>query len=53
MSQLTIQELVQREVVYCVSSLMDTLTQENKLEEELAFSLWQGPIDSLLLFQVT
>ena len=45
MSQLTIQELVNREVVYCVSALIDTLTKENKLDEELAFSLWQGPID--------
>ncbi len=35
---ITIQELVQREVIYCVSSLIHTLTQENKLDEELAFS---------------
>ena len=42
---ITIQELVNREVIYCVSSLIDSLTQENKLEEELAFSLWQGPVD--------
>ena len=34
--------LVQREVIYCVSSLVHTLTQENKLDEELAISLWEG-----------
>lgn len=43
--QITIQEFVQREIIYCVSSLVYTLTQENKLDEELAFSLWQGSID--------
>ena len=42
---ITLKELVQREVIYCVSSLIYTLTQENKLDEELAISLWQGAID--------
>ncbi len=42
---ITIQDLVQREVIYCVSSLVDTLTQQNILDEELAISLWQGAID--------
>ncbi len=44
-NQITIQEFVQREIIYCVSSLVYTLTQENKLDEELAFSLWQGKVD--------
>ena len=42
---ITLKELVQREVIYCVSSLIYTLTQENKLDEEIAISLWQGIID--------
>ncbi len=42
---ITIQDLVQREVIYCVSSLVYTLTQENKLDEDLTYSLWTGPID--------
>ena len=42
---ITLKELVQREVIYCVSSLIYTLTQENKLDEELAIFLWQGTID--------
>ena len=42
---ITIQDLVQREVIYCISSLVDTLTQQNILDEELAISLWQGAID--------
>ena len=42
---ITIQDLVQREVIYCVSSLVDTLTRQNILDEELAISLWQGTID--------
>ena len=42
---ISIQDLVQREVIYCVSSLVHTLTQENKLDEELAISLWEGPIN--------
>ena len=45
MSNITIQDLVSREVICCVSSLVYTLTQEGKLDEELAFSLWQGPVD--------
>ena len=44
-TMITIQELVQHEVIYCVSSLVHNLTQQNKLEEELAISLWQGAID--------
>ncbi|MEM8722467.1 MAG: hypothetical protein AAGE84_24775 [Cyanobacteria bacterium P01_G01_bin.39] len=40
---ITIQDLVQREVIYCVSSLVYTLTQENKLDEELAINLWTAP----------
>ncbi|MEM8719007.1 MAG: hypothetical protein AAGE84_06815 [Cyanobacteria bacterium P01_G01_bin.39] len=43
-TSISIQDLVQREVIYCVSSLVHTLTQENKLDEELAISLWEGPI---------
>ena len=44
-TNISIQDLVQREVIYCVSSLVYTLTQENKLEEELAIELWTAPID--------
>ena len=44
-TNISIQDLVQREVIYCVSSLVHTLTQENKLDEEQAISLWEGPID--------
>ena len=44
-NQIGIQEFVQRETIYCVSSLVHTLTQENKLDGELAFSLWQGKVD--------
>ncbi len=45
MSNITIQDLVQREIIYCVSSLVYTLTQEGKLDEELAIELWTGPVD--------
>ncbi len=41
---ITIQELVQREILVCVSCLVYTLTQEGKLDDDLAYSLWQGPI---------
>jgi hypothetical protein len=41
----TIKELVETEVIYCVSSLVHTLTKENKLEEEQAIELWTAPID--------
>jgi hypothetical protein len=41
----TIKELVETEVIYCVSSLVHTLTKENKLEEEQALELWTAPID--------
>ena len=44
-TNISIQELVQREVIYCVSSLIHTLTKENKLEEEQACELWTAPID--------
>lgn len=43
-TNISIQDLVQREVIYCVSSLVHTLTQEKKLDEELAISLWEGPV---------
>lgn len=39
-NNISIQDLVQREVIYCVSSLVYTLTQENKLEAEQAIDLW-------------
>ena len=42
-TNISIQDLVQREVIYCVSSLVYTLTQENKLEEEQAIELWTAP----------
>ena len=41
----TIRELVETEVIYCVFSLVHTLTKENKLEEEQAIELWTAPID--------
>lgn len=41
----TIKELVETEVIYCVSSLVYTLTKENKLEEEQAIELWTPPVD--------
>lgn len=44
-TNISIQDLVQREVIYCVSSLIHTLTQEHKLEEEIAIELWTGPVD--------
>ena len=44
-TNISIQDLVQREVIYCVSSLIHTLTKENKLEEEQAIELWTAPID--------
>ncbi len=40
-NQITIQEFVQREVIYCVSPLIYTLTQENKLSEEY-WHLWEA-----------
>lgn len=42
---ITIQKLVQREVIYCISSLVFTFTQENKLDEDLTYSLWTGSVD--------
>ena len=44
-TNISIQDLVQREVIYCVSSLVHTLTRENKLDEEQAIELWTAPID--------
>ena len=44
-NKITIQEFVQREIIHCVSSLVYTLTQENKLDEDLAIELWTAPID--------
>ena len=41
-TNISVQDLVQREVIYCVSSLVYTLTQENKLDEELSIDLWTG-----------
>jgi len=41
---MTISEFTNREIIYCVSSLVYTLTQENKLDEEQAISLWEGSI---------
>ena len=35
-TNISIQDLVQTEVIYCVSSLTYTIAQENKLDEELA-----------------
>ncbi|MGB5633191.1 MAG: hypothetical protein WBM44_02945 [Waterburya sp.] len=38
--------LVQREVIYCVSSLVYSLTQEKQcLDEELSIDLWTGSIN--------
>ena len=44
-TNISIQDLVQREVIYCVSSLIHTLTQENKLDEEVSIDLWTGSIN--------
>ncbi|MGL5942356.1 MAG: hypothetical protein ACRC2S_18670 [Waterburya sp.] len=44
-TNISIQDLVQREVIYCVSSLVHTLTKGNKLNEEQALELWTAPID--------
>jgi hypothetical protein len=44
-TNISIQYLVQREVIYCVSSLVHTLTKKNKLDEEQALELWTAPID--------
>lgn len=37
---ITIQELVQREIIYCVSTLIYNLTQERKLDDNLDIDLW-------------
>ena len=44
-TNISIQDLIQREVIYCVSSLIHTLTKENKLDDEQALELWTAPID--------
>ena len=45
-TNISIQDLVQREVIYCVSSLVHRLTQEKKcLDEELSIGLWTGSIN--------
>lgn len=38
---ITREQFVQREVIYCISSLIYTLTQENKLSEEY-WHLWEA-----------
>ena len=42
---ITIQEFVGQQVIYCVSPLVYTLTQENKLDDELSIELWTAPVD--------
>ncbi len=42
---ITIQDFVHQNILVCVSSLVYTLTQEGKLDEELAIELWTGPYD--------
>ena len=43
---ITIQEFVEREVIYCISPLVFALTQEKQcLDEELATELWMGQIN--------
>ena len=52
---ITVQDLVSREVIYCVSSLIYSLTHTEKscprcnaskfLDEDLAISLWEGSIN--------
>ena len=43
---ITIEDLVRREVIYCVSGLIGGITQNNQcLDEELIKELWTGPIN--------
>lgn len=43
---ITIQEFVGREVIYCVSCLIDELRKkEDCLDEEIIYELYKGPID--------
>ena len=43
---ITIQEFIGREVIYCVSSLIDELRKkEGCIEEEVLYELYKGPID--------
>ena len=43
---ITIQEFVGREVIYCVSSLIDELRKkEGCIEEDVLYDLYKGPID--------
>ena len=45
-TNISVQDLVQREVIYCVSSLIWSLTQEKRcLDEELSIDLWTGSIN--------
>ena len=45
-TNISIQNLVQREVIYCVSSLIYFLTQEKRcLDEELSIDLWTSSIN--------
>lgn len=39
-TNISIQDLVQREVIYCVSTLVYDLTQEQKLDDNLDIDLW-------------
>ena len=44
---ISLEDLVRREVVCCVSILIYALTQDlNVLDEELAIELWTGPISN-------
>ncbi len=42
---MNIEQFVNNEVIYNVSSLIYGLAQENKLDEEVLYNLHQGPID--------
>ena len=43
---ITIQEFVGREVIYCVSGLIDELRKkEDCIEEDILYELYKGPID--------
>ena len=43
---ISVEDLVRREVIYCVSGLIYGLTQDNHcLDEELTAELWTGPIN--------
>ena len=42
---ITIQDFVQREIIYCVSTLIDDLKNQGCLDLETAIALYSGPID--------